>query len=843
MEKRFALVLCLSFAVQGHFAFAQGVGSLVINEFMASNDLTIVDGDGDYSDWLEVYNPTTESVSLVGCYLTDDKEELTKWVFPDRTESAVSANGYLVVFASDQDETDYVDSLGYIHTTFKLSATTEDIALVDTDGQTVISSYYDYLEQGTDVSYGVGSNSITGFMQVPTPGAANGEASPNGWVSDTKFSVKRGFYTNPFSVEITTATDGATIVYTLDASTPSETNGTVYSVPLTVSETTTLRAMAYRTDWVSTNADTQTYLFIDDIITQPESQPTSEWPAASKSTKRPPGPGSGTQEMDYGMDPDVTGDPRYSGLMDDALLAIPSISIVTDLPNLFDSSDGIYANSEDDLECPASVEYILPDGTEGFQVNTGLRIRGGSSARSTNPKHSFRIIMRSEYGDSKLKYPLFGENGPDKFDKLDFRTAQNFSWNNTSPDYATWLDDPFSRDTMRDMSQPYTRGDFFHLYLDGVYWGLYQTEERPESYYAQTHLGGDEEDYDALKADSSNGVIYATDGTTDLYNSFWSLVNAGVSSNTNYLKLQGKNVDGSDNSAYPRYLDPENLIDYMLIVFFTGARDMPLGPPQSNNMPRNLNVVANHSDLDGFKYIVHDNEWSLLHQYGVNANRVSMTLTSALGNQNFFNPWWLHLELKSNAEYKLDFADRIHKHFFNDGALTPDVCTARYQGRIDEIDLPIIAESARWGDSLSSNSPRTRDDDWLPEVNWVMNSFFNASPQTRTEVVLAQLKSAGLYPSVDAPEYSQHGGEVTSGFNLEITTSTGTIYYTTDGNDPRLIGGSVATSAQSGSSGLTVPVTSSPTVKSRAMSGSTWSALTEADFTTESGLSSIWLLF
>ncbi len=504
-------------------------------------------------------------------------------------------------------------------------------------------------------------------------GAANGEATLNGWVADTQFDNKRGFYSSPFTVQISCATEGATIKYTLDCSSPSETNGAVYTGPIPISKTTILRAMAYKSGWISTDIDTQTYIFLADIIAQPATKPNSLWP----DPYTPSGGGATKQAMDYAMDTKVTQSATYKDLIDDALLAIPTISLVTDLPNLFDTANGVYANPDKDLECPVCVELIYPDGSEGFHVNAGLKIRGGSSESKTVPKHSFRIICRPEYGDSKIEFPMFGAEAVETFDKMDLRTAQNFAWHNTSPQYANWLDDPFSRDTLRDMNQMYTRGFFFHLYLDGVYWGRYQTEERPEAYYAQSYLGGTSEDYDAIKADEDTGVMYVTDGTMTLYNAFWTQVKAGVTTAAAYFKLQGRNADGSVNSSYTRYLDVDNLIDYMLVIFFTGAQDTPLGPPNSNSRPRNLKVIGNHTAPDGFKYIMHDNEWSLLQQSGVNINRVSATLSSTLGNQQYFNPWWLHLQLKANPEYVIRFADRTHKHFFNGGALTPAACTAR----------------------------------------------------------------------------------------------------------------------------------------------------------------------
>jgi hypothetical protein len=263
-------------------------------------------------------------------------------------------------------------------------------------------------------------------------------------------------------------------------------------------------------------------------------------------------------------------------------------------------------------------------------------------------------------------------------------------------------------------------------------------------------------------------------------------------------------------------------------------------------MPRNLYAVANRETPDGFKYLPHDNEQAMLQQSGVSVDRVNVTLNSALSKQTFFNPWWLHTKLKGNAEYVMRFADRVHQQFFNGGALTAAACVARYQSRIDEINLAIIAESARWGDYLSSSDPRTRDDDWLPAVQWVRDSFMNASPQTRTAIVLNQLKTAGLYPTVVAPVFSTLGGAVDAGSSLTITAAAGTVYYTTDGSDPRQIGGAVASTASSGASGLSLPIAASCTVKARAYSGGVWSALTEAGFTvtaSNAGSSRTWLWY
>jgi hypothetical protein len=175
---------------------------------------------------------------------------------------------------------------------------------------------------------------------------------------------------------------------------------------------------------------------------------------------------------------------------------------VTDLANLFDADSGIYANATGEgraWERPCSLELLLPDGLKGFQENAGVRIRGGFSRSSDDPKHSLRFYFRSEYGSSKLHYPLFGPTGPRALDQFDLRTSQDGSWAYVGDRNGLFVNDPFARDTLLALGQPGERGDFVHLYINGQYWGLYNTCERPEASYAATYFGGEPEDYDVLK--------------------------------------------------------------------------------------------------------------------------------------------------------------------------------------------------------------------------------------------------------------------------------------------------------------------------------------------------------
>src|SRR5574340_890575 len=109
-------------------------------------------------------------------------------------------------------------------------------------------------------------------MTAATPGRINSASFP-GFVDDTKFDVHRGFFDAPFTLTITTATPGAVIRYTTDGTPPTATTGTIYTTPLTISKTTTLRAAAFKTDYRPTNVDTETYIFLADVIRQSTNPP------------------------------------------------------------------------------------------------------------------------------------------------------------------------------------------------------------------------------------------------------------------------------------------------------------------------------------------------------------------------------------------------------------------------------------------------------------------------------------------------------------------------------------------------------------------------------------------
>ncbi len=775
--KSFFLVLMLPAVLYG--------STVVINEFMASNSQSGTDPQNQYDDWIELYNTTDTSIDVGGLYLTDDLREPDKWRIPanDPAATTMAPKGYLVIWA-DGDTQD-----AGLHASFKLSAAGEEIGLFDADGSVLLDSVV-FGALPSDISCGRYPDGSDDWRHgtFPSPGASNSRVY-EGVVAPVAFSPERGFYDEPLYVTLTCDTPDVIIYYTTDGRDPRNPTGplptgSVYGEPILVYRTTCLRACAVKADWMSSGTQTNTYFFLSDIIRQsPQGQPpSSSWPSGSVNG----------QVLDYGMDPDVVDDPKYADLIDDALLSIPSISLVTNVSHLFDSQTGIYVNAHNQgqaWERPVSVELIDPNGSDGFQIDGGVRIRGGYSRSGGNPKHAFRLFFRAEYGPSKLRFPLFGAEGADAFECIDLRTSQNYSWSfegGNSDSHDTFVREVFSRDTQRDMDQPYTRSRYYHLYLNGHYWGLYQTQERSEASYAESYFGGAKDDYDVIKSRAGNGGydIEATDGTLAAWRRLWDAARSGFDNDEDYYRVQGLNPDGTPNPDHERLLDIDNLIDYMLCTYYVGDPDGPVSAWA--RVANNFYGIYDRTHPDGFTFFRHDAEHSL---YDLDESRLFAATTTAVGSQfNQSNPLWTHLQLTVHPEYRLRFADRVYRFFFNEGVLTPQRCAERFMTRANEIDLAIIAESARWGDAKRS-MPRTRDGDWRPDIDRMIAHYFPA----RTDVVLNQFKSHRWYPSFDPPLFHingvyQHGGHTAAGDQLTMSGTVGTVWYTLDGNDPRTPG-------------------------------------------------------
>ena len=603
------------------------------------------------------------------------------------------------------------------------------------------------------------------------------------------FDKQHGFYTSAFNVKISSATSGAAIRYTTDGTAPTSSHGSALANggSVWISATRCLRAAAYKSGMTTSRSFAQTYIFVNDVIKQAE------------------------------MDPDVVNDSRYSGTIRNDLKAIPTLSIAGSPSHVM--TDREVFESE---VFPVSVELIDPSGAAGFQINCGL-IHSGvgeSHANRWTGKGQYNLHFHGPLGPGKLNYPLFGSDYPvQSFDVIRLRSQGNDKWAN-SWEYATaaphvqYARDEFGRRTQEAMGRLAARGFYAHLYVNGYYRGLYNPCEKPSEAFMASHFGGSKADYDVLAQ--------------------WYRVIGGNNSAWNQMLSYANGHDLAVDAYYQQmknYLAIPDFVDYVILQLWGANSDWstPTRSVKGNNWRVGRKSRNRSSGDPQFTFFIWDYEATM----GMYVDGEWGGSNCGLYNDysNTGGPGDLQKNLKANVDYRMLFADRTYEHFFNDGVLTPAACKARYESVCSRVSRAIVPESARWGDLPKGreNNPMTRDDDWVPFRNYILNTW---CPK-RTGLVLSYLKNRGLYPSVAPPKYHKHGGTVASGFKLTISRNngSGTIYYRTDGQDPRVSRGGVRSGSSAETADFTLTLTSTTTVKARVKNGATWSALANAKFT------------
>jgi hypothetical protein len=626
--------------------------------------------------------------------------------------------------------------------------------------------------------------------------AAGGSAHDQ--VAAPEFSVQRGFYSTAFNVAITSKSPGAKIYYTMDCSEPGTANGMLYTNPITVTHITVLRAVGTKGHCKASNIETHTYIFLRDAIHQPQNPtgfPSTWGSCAGKLTM-----------ADYGMDPKIVDNPLYANLMSNSLLSIPSISIVTAMTNLFDPQTGIYAQPSErghDWERPASFEWINTGGKPGFQICAGLRVHGGAGRDPLmHSKHSFKLIFKDKYGSPKLKYALFDDEGAaDRLDEIVLRAGgqDKYAKDDRFDSTTTYLRDEFVRRTQLALGKPSPHGTFAHLYLNGLYWGLYNVSECVSASFAADYFGGRKGEWDVI---DDQGAVK---GDTNAWSALLAQMRSGMSDNATYQKIQGNNPDGTSNFEYVNLLDMENYIDFLIIELWIGNADWP---------EKNWYAVRRQVGNEGFKFIVWDSEVCL----DRGRNRVG-------AHDGIAAPY---AALRRNAEFRVLFADHVYKYCFNNGPLCAEAVVARYRELADKIEMAVIAETARWGNQKEGKV--YTPEDWRKERDLILHEYLPNQPA----IAMQWFRDAGLYPKLDTPVFNANGGTVGKGFMLSITSSTNA-YYTLDGADPRerCAGrplGILYTAP--------IPLSHTVVVKVRAMASTNeWSALNQAVFTVDTSSS------
>jgi hypothetical protein len=695
--------------IQGRFVrvskeAVNGAGS---SEWLSLAELEVTGAlSAPYDDWIE----TDARELLAGGEAAVRVELPAPSTPPDRLTLAVRADdAFEAVLGGERVASSNLTSLEPVEVeapvVFTLPPTAGGILavrLVDVDGEdallglTVTAQVIDTL-----------SDQVAWFEQ-PTPGAPNG-LGLQGFVAAPSVSPERGWLDGPTTVTIATATEGAEIVYTLDGTPPSADNGVLAGasqVDLELTSTSLLRAVAMRSEWGQSPVVTHTFLDLDGVLSQPAA------PVGVPVTWN--GLSQNAIAGDYEMDPEVVEAPQYEADLRAGMQEIPVMSLVMTPEDLWGEEAGIYIHSTqrgEEWERPASVEIIEPDGSS-FQGDCGVRVHGyGWRPHSNTLKHSLRLEFRSEYGEGKMAYPLFPEAPVDRFDSIVLRSQGSRSWQDfRDPEQAQYIRDAFARDTALAMGKEGGHAAYVHLYLNGLYWGLYMAVERPDADFAAERFGGDADEYDAINRRTTTNE--AIDGDLVAYESLLALSDADLS-------------DADAYQAVADLIEIDDLIDYMLIHQYTSNRD---GPEQYQH--NNMRGVRRRVPGERFRFFVWDMEYSLWD--ASDDINIDVDVSGSVSH--------VYARLRSNEAFRAQYAARAAEHLGPDGALSPAASLARWESRAEEIENAIIGESARWGDA-DREVPYTRDVEWAEERRRLTEEYF----PTRSHVLIEQLEAAGLY--------------------------------------------------------------------------------------------------
>ena len=551
-------------------------------------------------------------------------------------------------------------------------------------------------------------------------------------------SQKHGFYDKPFELTITDidniVSDGSKIRYTLDGSVPTA-ESTVYNGPISINGTTILRTAVVGSEGLLSNVTTATYLFPDDVLHQsdaPEGYP-MEWGAYSTI--------EGIAPADYGMDQEMANDPVIASKIKEGLQSIPVLSIVTDKDNFFshendEEKGGIYIFTGPPVGDPTGNGWTRPVNAElfgcghDFSVTCGIRLHGGHGRLAEkNPKHSLRLVFKKEYGEKTLKYPLFGEEEPNKFDQLVLRCHFGNSWQHwmeSNRQKAQYTRDIWARRIQRKMGWTSVNALYVHVFLNGMYWGLYNIAERVDDQYGKDHLGGKKEDIDVIKIEEEGGNhIEASEGDLEAWENMVETA-ANAYDDAYYYRLQGKDAEGNPDPSQEALLDIDNFIDYMLINQYAGNTDW-----DHHNW---YAIRRKGEESQGFRFLCWDSELIL-------DNPHENVLTKNNGKES---PTGIFNHLLENKDFTKRYMARAKELLADDGMLGAKSTEEVWDSLYNNISTALYAEAARWGDYRRDVHPYqtpgtlyTVDETYMTERNRLHEQYF----PYRSSTVLSMIEN------------------------------------------------------------------------------------------------------
>ena len=513
--------------------------NVVINEVMASNASTIADEDGDYEDWIELYNSGDQPINLAGYGLSDDYDNPFRWLFPD---VSIAPGEFLLIWASGKNRNDPTAPL---HTNFSISSTGEEVLVTHPDG--TLLDDMSPVPIPTDISFGRkpdGSDQWF-YFSTPTPGTSN---TGEGFLGVSKppaiviHQTEEGLY----EIELTHENPAAGVFFSTDGSEPNTTTSTLYETPFQLQP----------------HADSLMYI----PTSPPEAEPKGfGW--FEPQGPFPKGVVVRAVAVETDMIPSVIQTKSHLNISS----TIPVISISGDADGFFSDAYGIYVPGDiyhqhgwnhgdwfgrpnanyhqrgDEWERPAHIEIFYPDGPD-FSQRVGLRLHGGGSR--TMPLKSFRVYARNLYGESAVNFDLF-RNGNTGY--------QRFLLRNSGQDFmATMFRDAAIQEIVKPLrfdTQDYMPAVAF---LNGEYWGVHNIRERYDQHYLARVYGVDPDNVDIL-----TGRDEVKEGDNLHYRATIDYIEAhGITEETHYQYILTR-------------IDEQNFMDYQIAQIFSDNTDWP----------------------------------------------------------------------------------------------------------------------------------------------------------------------------------------------------------------------------------------------------------------------------
>jgi hypothetical protein len=531
-----------------------------IHELLASNGATVVDEDGDYSDWIELRNSGSAAVNLAGWGLSDSPGSPMKWVFPD--SMVIGAGTHVLVWASGKNRR---HPSGPLHTSFSLAASGETVVLTAPGGTLVDSVSYPALPR--DLSYGRLQSGGAGwfFFEQPTPGSANTTNGYANLMTPPEFSHSGGFHTTPFNLNVEAGNPNWTIYYTLDGSEPdparvgsgARTNrvtrlwtgtlqvGSRQGSPNVFSQIpTTALIWGWQQQWVPPAGEVFKATVVRAVAYDPASG------RLSKPVTR-----------SFLVDPGIHN--RYGNL--------PVVSLVSDHVHLFDNASGIYVpgtthdgsnprtqNPFRGWEKPASIEFF-EGGQLAFGGDIGIRNQGSTTPAAM--QKGLHVIAREEQGSESIPHRLFPNGKSPAGAQTDFKRFVIRAWG-SARHWEAIFTDAYHQQLAATSDLEIQEYRPAVVFINGEYWGLHELREASKnSWYHQARTGIDRNDPGFDLLDYAGQIIDEGDAV------HWNETVAYINSNNPATDAFYNHVAGR--------VDLKNFAEYIIHCVFTGKRDWP----------------------------------------------------------------------------------------------------------------------------------------------------------------------------------------------------------------------------------------------------------------------------